>query len=57
VKKGEEPAKASADPAKVAMDLFKEIPNSKIKELYEHYKMDFQIFGYTADQYYSSDKQ
>jgi hypothetical protein len=53
VKKGEKAPKTTADPAAVSQQFFQEVENAKIRELYEHYKQDFQIFGYTADQYYS----
>ena len=57
VKKGKQPSTPAVHPASVALDLFKQIPTAKIRELYDHYKLDFQIFGYTADQYYSTDKE
>ena len=34
-----------------SLDFFKDIPVSKIKQLYEHYRHDFQIFGYSASEY------
>ena len=54
MKKGGETPKPAVNPAAVSLQFFKEISNAKIKALYEHYKQDFQIFGYTADQYFGS---
>jgi hypothetical protein len=54
VKKGEQSPKVPTNPAAVSLDFFKEVSNAKIKQLYEHYRMDFKIFGYTADQYYNT---
>jgi len=34
-----------------SLDFFKDIPNSKIKQLYEHYRHDFEIFDYSAAEY------
>jgi len=34
-----------------SLDFFKDIPHSKIQQLYEHYRHDFEIFGYSAADY------
>ena len=51
VKKGEEKAKKGITDTKTALDYFTDIPTSKIKRLYQHYRHDFEIFGYSAEEY------
>ena len=51
VKKGEEKSKKAITDTKTALDFFRDIPTSKIKRLYQHYKEDFEIFGYSAEEY------
>ena len=51
VKKGEEKAKKGITDTKTALDYFRDIPTSKIKKLYQHYRHDFEIFGYSAEEY------
>ena len=51
VKKGEEKAKKGITDTKTALDYFTDIPTSKIKKLYQHYRHDFEIFGYSAEEY------
>ena len=51
VKKGEEKAKKGITDTKTALDYFRDIPTSKIKRLYQHYRHDFEIFGYSAEEY------
>ena len=46
-----------ADPEKSSsssfqsLDYFKDISVSKIKQLYEYYRYDFEIFDYSAEEY------
>ena len=51
VKKGEEKVKKGITDTKTALDYFGDIPTSKIKKLYQHYRHDFEIFGYSAEEY------
>ena len=51
VKKGEEKAKKAITNTKTALDFFRDIPTSKIRRLYQHYRHDFEIFGYRAEEY------
>ena len=51
MKKGEEKSKKAITDTKTALDFFRDIPTSKIKRLYQHYKEDFEIFGYSAEEY------
>jgi len=51
VKKGEEKAKKAITNTKTALDFFRDIPTSKIRRLYQHYRHDFEIFGYSAEEY------
>jgi len=53
VKKGEEDPKDSNGSSFQSLDFFKDIPVSKIKRLYEHYRHDFEIFDYSADEYFN----
>jgi len=51
VKKGEEKAKKAITNTKTALDFFRDIPTSKIRKLYQHYRHDFEIFGYSGEEY------
>ena len=52
-KKGKsgQPAVKPSDNSKT-LEFFKDIDKEKIKQLYEHYKFDFQIFDYSAEEYF-----
>ena len=39
----------------VSLQYFKNIDSEKIEQLYEIYKIDFEMFGYEAEQYFSID--
>jgi len=41
----------------VALDYFKDISEHKIKQLYKHYRLDFLIFGYSADDYLPAEEE
>ena len=49
-KKGQTEQKPS-DSSKT-LDFFKSVDKEKIRQLYEHYKYDFEIFGYSAEEYF-----
>ena len=49
-KKGQTEQKPS-DSSKT-LDFFKGVDKEKIRQLYEHYKYDFEIFGYSAEEYF-----
>jgi len=51
VKKGEALPDRTASSSFQSLDFFKDIPVAKIKQLYEHYRHDFEIFGYSASEY------
>jgi len=51
VRKGKEKANVVNSDSKKALSFFKDIPKSKIKKLYQHYRHDFEIFGYSAEEY------
>ena len=51
VKKGKEESKKAITNTKTALDFFRDIPTSKIRKLYQHYRHDFEIFGYSAEEY------
>ena len=51
VKKGEEKSKKAITNTKTALDFFRDIPTSKIRKLYQHYRHDFEIFGYSGEEY------
>jgi len=51
VKQGKEKPKEE-DRVFVSLDFFKDIPVNKIKQLYRYYRQDFEIFGYSADEYF-----
>jgi len=51
VKKGEEKSTKAITDTKTALDFFRDIPTSKIRKLYQHYRHDFEIFGYSAEEY------
>ena len=35
-----------------SLSYFKDIDSDKIQQLYKHYKYDFEIFDYSADEYF-----
>ena len=39
----------------VSLQYFKNIDSKKIEQLYEIYRIDFEMFGYEAGQYFSID--
>ena len=39
----------------VSLQYFKNIDREMIEQLYEIYRIDFEMFGYEADQYFSID--
>ena len=39
----------------VSLQYFKNIDSEKIEQLYEIYRIDFEMFGYEAEQYFSID--
>jgi len=51
VKQGKEKPKEE-DKVFVSLDFFKDVPVNKIKQLYRYYRQDFEIFGYSADEYF-----
>lgn len=51
VKTGKSLPDKSSSSSFQSLDFFKDIPDSKIKQLYEHYRHDFEIFGYSASEY------
>jgi len=51
VKKGKEKPQESNSDSKTALDFFRDIPASKIRQLYQHYRHDFDIFGYSPAEY------
>jgi len=51
VKTGKSLPDKSASSSFQSLDFFKDIPDSKIKQLYEHYRHDFEIFGYSVSEY------
>ena len=51
VKSGESlPDKSSSSSTK-SLEFFKEIESDKIRQLFEHYRYDFEIFDYSAEEY------
>merc|ERR1712192_85168 len=52
-KKGKEEPKKAITNTKTALDFFRDIPTSKIRKLYQHYRHDFEIFGYSAEEYFN----
>ena len=44
------PEKSSSSSAK-SLEFFKEIESDKIRQLFEHYRFDFEIFDYSASEY------
>ena len=51
VKQGKAKPKLDDNRMFLSLDFFKDIPMNKIKQLYNYYRHDFEIFGYTADEY------
>ena len=45
-----EPDRASSSSAQ-SVKYFQDIEEDKMRQLYEHYLLDFEIFGYSADEY------
>jgi len=55
VKKGQKKPQMVNSDTRTAQDYFRDIPVSKIKQLYQHYRQDFEIFGYSAEEYLAQD--
>lgn len=55
VRKGKEKAKVVNSTGETALKYFRDIPTSKIRQLYQHYRHDFEIFGYSASEYLADD--
>ena len=51
VKKGSAEPDKTTSSSEQSLKYFKDIELKKVKQLYEHYLQDFEIFGYSADQY------
>jgi len=51
VKAGRAQPEKSSGSSFQSLDYFKDIPVSKIKQLYEYYRYDFEIFDYSAEEY------
>ena len=45
-----EPARSSSSSAQ-SLKFYQDIEPEKMKELYNHYLLDFEIFGYSAEEY------
>ena len=52
VKSGKSNPELTASSTNKALTFFKDIESDKIKQLYTHYKYDFEIFGYSATEYF-----
>lgn len=57
VKSGKSLPERKPSSAEQSLDYFKTIPVSKIKKLYEYYRHDFEIFGYSADIYLEEEER
>ena len=51
VKTGKAEPDKSTSSSEQSLKYFKDIELKKVKQLYQHYLQDFEIFGYSADQY------
>ena len=45
-----EPDKSSSSSAQ-SLKFYQDIDSEKMKQLYNHYLLDFEIFGYSAEEY------
>ena len=52
VKSGEAKPDQAPSSSEKSLSYFKDIDSDKIQQLYKHYKYDFEIFDYSADEYF-----
>ena len=51
VKSGKASPDKSSSSSSKSLSFYKDISSEKIQRLYQHYKYDFEIFDYSADEY------